>query len=82
MVGLFSPKSKFEAINSKYTVQSNSRFPVMPTPFKEAFKGEKISVIKLDGVISDSTTSSFFRDSTSSNSVLDLIIKATKDQSV
>ena len=82
LVGLFSPKSKFEAINSKYTVQTNSRFPVMPTPFKEAFKGEKISVIKLDGVISDSTSSSFLRDSTSSSAVLDLIVKAAKDQSV
>ena len=78
LIGLFSPKSKFEIISSKYTAQSTNRFHSMPTPFK----GEKISVIKLDGIISDSASSSFLRDSTSSNAVLDLIVKATKDQNV
>ena len=82
LVGLFAPKSKFEIISSKYTTENSNRLPVIPTPFKGTFKGEKISIIKLDGVISDSAGSSFFRDLTSSNSVLDLIIKATKDQSV
>ncbi len=82
-IGLFTPKLKIETISSKYTVQSSKHFPVMPSPFfKGGFKGEKISVIKLEGIINDSTNSSFFKDSTSSNSVLDLIIKATKDQSV
>ena len=82
LVGLFAPKSKFEIISSKYTTENSNRFPVIPTPFKGTFKGEKISIIKLDGVISDSAGSSFFRDLTSSSSVLDLIIKATKDQTV
>ena len=82
LVGAFSSKSKLEIISSKYTTESSNRFPNIPTPFKGTFKGEKISVIKLDGVISDSAGSSFFRDLTSSSSVLDLIIKATKDQNV
>ena len=82
LIGLFSPKSKFEIISSKYTAESNNHFPIMLTPFKGAFKGEKISVIKLDGVINDSAGSSFLRDLTSSSSVLDLIVKATKDQNV
>lgn len=82
LVGLFSPKSKIEIISSKYAIESNNHFPIMPTSFKGAFKGEKISVIKLDGVITDSPNNSFFRDLTSSNSVLDLIVKATKDQTV
>ena len=82
LVGLLSPKSKLERISSRYTTENSNRFPKIPTHFKETFKGEKISIIKLDGVISDSAGSSFFRDLTSSSSVLDLIIKATKDQTV
>ena len=82
LVGLFIPKSKDEAISSNYITQNESHFPInsicVPTPFK----GEKISIIKLDGVINDSANSSFLRDLTSSNSVLDLITKATKDQNV
>ena len=77
LIGLFSPKAKIELTSLKYR-ENNNHFLLIPSPFK----GEKISVIKLDGIINDSANSSFFRDATSSNSVLDLIIKATKDQNV
>lgn len=82
VIGLFFQKPKFEIISSKHSIESNNRFHVIQTPFKGAFKGEKISVIKLDGIISDTAGSSFFRDLTSSSSVLDLIVKAAKDQNV
>lgn len=46
------------------------------------FKSERITVIKLEGVISDTGTNSIFKDGTSSSAVLEQIVKATKDPNV
>lgn len=46
------------------------------------FKSERIVAIKLEGVISDTSTSSLFKDGTSSSSVLEQITKAAKDPNV
>ena len=82
IVGIFLPKNtdgqeKSVLIKNQDTLISKNKIL-----FHSPFKGERISVIKLDGVISDSTSSSFFKDLTSSNQVLELIVKATKDNSV
>lgn len=80
-IGIFNPKdnTKNKIIESKNT--DNSTVKINPFIAHSPFKGERISIIKLEGVISDSTPSSFFRDLTSSPSVLEQIIKATKDTS-
>ncbi len=77
-IGLFFPKNT----NNQSISEINRQLSISPISVPTPFKGERISVIKLDGVISDSPNSTFFKDSTSSSSVLDSIIKATKDQSV
>lgn len=81
-VGIFIPKSKntFEITETKF--EKGPCFPIKPISTLQPFKNERISVIKLDGIISDSSPTSLFRDLTSSNSALDLIIKATKDPSI
>ena len=81
-VGLFSPKSNNKLSTSRYITQSKSHFPISSIHVSTPFKEEKISIIKLDGIINDSANSSLFRDLTSSNSVLELLVKATKDQNV
>ncbi len=81
IIGIFLPSN-----NKEKTIQvkqdNNSTFPLNSLSVHSPFRGERISVIKLDGIISDSSSGSFFRDFTSSGSVLDLIIKATKDSSI
>lgn len=44
------------------------------------FKGDKISVVKIEGIISDTTSSSIFRENTTSSSALEQIIKLTADK--
>lgn len=81
-IGLFLPKNNDNTrLLHNHCLNSNETISVS-SPFKTAFKGEKISVIKLDGIINDSASSSIFKDLTSSNSALELIIKASKDPSV
>lgn len=63
-------------------IKKNPCFQIEPINVKSPFKGEHISIIKLDGVISDSQSPSIFKDITSSNSFYDLLVKATKDPSV
>ncbi len=81
LFGIFSPKKNINRTNNENNTK-NSYFPIKSINTYTPFKGERIIAIKLDGVISDGGSSSIFRDSTSSNAVLDQIIKATKDPSV
>lgn len=82
IISVFIPKQKEETkvVESKY--EKSSGFSVKPYFSYSPFRGERISVVKLEGIIADSTGSPLFRDLTSSNYVLDLIIKATKDPSI
>lgn len=80
IAGIFLPKNS-QNLNPA-TYKHDSDFSINPINIQSPFKGERIAAIKLDGVISDSSSSSFLRDLTSSNAVLDLIVKATKDPSV
>ncbi len=79
LIGLFLPKNNGNLNNQHF--QSRETISVS-SPFQTAFKGEKISIIKLDGIINDSASSSLFKDLTSSNSALELITKASKDTNV
>ena len=81
-VGIFLPKDKSKTEFTSTSIEKSRLLSVNPVLQASPFKGERISAIKLEGVISDSEGSSFFRNTTSSSSVLDLIIKATKDSSV
>ncbi len=75
VIGLFLPKTTHDKNNS-LTISS-------PIAVPTSLKGERIVAIKLDGIINDSSSSSsIFKDITSSNAVLDLLIKATKDENV
>lgn len=76
--GIFLPKQNIKTLSTK--TENNNYFSFSPITKHSPFKGEKISVIKLDGVITDSPPRSFLRDSTSSSSVLELINKAAKDR--
>ncbi len=82
IIGVFIPREKNRPNQTFAKNSTNSNFSLSPAGFHTPFKGERIAVIKLDGVISDSQGSSLFKDQTSSNAVLDLVIKATKDPSV
>lgn len=78
IIGIFLPKKEnnFDSIKPNIHKEFNfKRKNIGFTPFKH----EKISVIKLEGIISDSGNNSIFKDITSSNQVLDLIKKATYD---
>ncbi len=78
-IGIFSPKDKS---NPGGNETKESHFSKSTLSVHSPFKGERISVIKLEGIISDSAGNSIFKDLTSSSSVLDLIVKATKDPNI
>lgn len=79
----FLPKEKLQSKITEINYGSDSTFPsVKPIGIHSPFKGERISVIKLEGIISDSAGSSFIKDITSSSYVLELINKATDDPHV
>ena len=83
LTGIFLPKGKSQhknAIQAKY--EDSSYFSLSPISVGEHFKQDRISIIKLEGIINDSPGSSIFKDLTSSNSALELITKATKDSSI
>ena len=73
------PKQDTKFKTQEIEFEKKSHLSINPFLGTNPFKGERISVMKLDGVISDSHNTSLFRDITSSNFVLDLILKATKD---
>ena len=79
-IALFTPKSKnLIAQESSHKKQLVSFSPIhVSSPFRE----ERISVIRIEGVIKDSVNNSIFKETTSSVNALDLIIKATKDNDV
>ena len=79
LIGIFTPKKISGFNNIEKKSQSSSSFSLDPISVHSPFKGERIAVIKLEGVISDAASASIFKDLTSSNSAHDLIIKATKD---
>lgn len=79
IVGIFLPKdeTKSRLIQTKF--KKDSYLQGKPIALKSPFKGERIAVIKLEGIISDSSDNSFLRDLTSSTAVHELIVKATQD---
>lgn len=79
IAGIFLPRESNQSITSQSKL-SGDRY--LPISIHSPFKGEKISVIKLEGIISDSAGGSFIREITSSNFALDLISKAAKDPNV
>lgn len=82
IIGIFLPKQHNNRQTLKEESISASHLAFNPMIPSSPFKGERILAIKLEGVISDSESSGFFKDATSSHSVLDLILKATKDSSI
>ena len=76
IVGIFVPRSRNQLSDK------DSLLPISSINLQSPFKGEKITVIKLDGIISDSSGGSLIKDITSSTYVLDLINKAAKDPEV
>lgn len=78
-IGIFSPKDKS---NTSENETKESHVSKSTLSVHSPFKGERIAVIKLEGIISDSAGNSIFKDLTSSSSVLDLIVKATKDPNI
>lgn len=81
VVSLFLPKNQTKS--SKEPLQKASLLSFNKVPSKVKLKGEKIYVIRLEGVISDSShNSAFLKDNTSSNAVIELIKKATKNKNV
>ncbi|OGI20562.1 MAG: hypothetical protein A3B68_05830 [Candidatus Melainabacteria bacterium RIFCSPHIGHO2_02_FULL_34_12] len=82
VISIFLPKSSENISISKTKFDRDSQFSFKPLSVHSPFKGERITVIKLDGIISDSGSNSFFKDLTSSNAVLELVNKATKDPSI
>lgn len=80
VICIFLPKQeKKESQVPKLLSEKEVYFPIPNRVFQSPFKGEKISVIKLEGIISDSAGTSFIKDLTSSPYVLELINKATQD---
>jgi len=79
IIGIFLPK---ERNTSELSSHNGSCFNKRNISLCTPFKTEKISVIKLEGIISDSSGNSILRDATSSNQVLELIVKATNDPTV
>ena len=82
IIGIFLPKNKSQPKIIQTKQEKDSYFSIKPIISHSPFKEDRISIIKLEGIISDSQGASFFRDVTSSNYVLESIIKATKDQSI
>lgn len=82
IIGIFLPKDKNQVKTIQAKHEKDSFFSIKPMLPHSPFKEERISIIKLDGIISDSQGSSFFKDITSSNNVLELITKATKDPTI
>ena len=83
IIGIFLPKGNQHVRSKELKFEKSSHLSFNSVfPSATFNKGEKISVLKLDGPISDSSGSSFLRDITSSNSVLDLLTKATRDSNV
>jgi protease-4 len=78
-VGIIMPKSN----SSQEELETNDNISYNSIKsFGSPFKGSKIKAIKLEGIITDSEGSSFFKNTTSSSAVLEQIIKATKDTTV
>ncbi len=71
IVGIATPRTK-ENVENNYEVSGTFT----------SLKPSRIASIKLEGVITESESSSFFKNPTSSNEVLEQIIKATKDNSI
>lgn len=84
IIGIFLPKENIQpkTIRGAKHIERDSAFSIYPVISHSPFKGERIAVIKLEGIINDSESNSLFRDLTSSNSAHELIKKATKDKSV
>ena len=82
IIGIFLPKQNDDTRRFEVKSQKDNSFGFKPILASSPFKGERISVIKLEGVISDSQGVSLFRDNTTSSAALELIIKATKDPSI
>lgn len=82
IIGICIPKPKKQSTIVQSKFEKEYYFPINPFSVQSPFKGERISIIKLEGIISDSSGASFLKDITSSNSVVDLILKATKDPSI
>lgn len=85
IIGIFIPHNtnNVNLTQNNFSKSINERnFSFTPKITSSIFKGEKISAIKLDGIISDSQGNSFLKDITSSNYVLESLIKAGKDPSI
>ena len=82
IVEIFLPKGRTRTKIIQTKFEDDSNFPIKPFIAHSPFKGERISVIKLEGVISDSSGTSLFKDLTSSSSTLELITKSSKEPSV
>lgn len=82
IVGIFLPKEKTKIEFAETKSESSPLLSINPMLPASPFKGEHISAIKLEGIITDNEGNSFFKDVTSSSSVLDLIKKATIDPRV
>ena len=82
IVGVLLPKSKNLASISTIKHDEDKHINISPFTAHTPFKGEKIFVIKIEGLISDATNTHFIREYTSSTNALELIKKATKDKSI
>jgi len=81
VISLFLPKrNNAKDIRPKYS--SESHISLKPISPYGSLKSERIAVIRLEGVISDSQGGSVFKDLTSSNYVLEIIKKATQDPQI
>ncbi|MBI1858761.1 MAG: signal peptide peptidase SppA [Candidatus Melainabacteria bacterium] len=81
IISLFLPSSKTIATKELTSSKSSGYFPFKSLHTTTPFKDEHISVIRIDGIISDSPSVSLFRDLTSSSTALELIKKVTEDKS-
>lgn len=81
IIGLFLPKENNKATLLQAKYESNRSFALSNISHIQ-FKGEHITAIKLEGIISDASGASILRDITSSNAVLDELKKAIKDPTV
>ena len=84
-INIFIPRNKTD-INPQLN-QLEYSHQISPLSFKcinvpTPFNSERIASIKIDGVINDSTSSSFFKDLSSSTAALEQIVKASNDQKV
>lgn len=81
VIALFIPKTSKNIKIVKSQSFKDSHISLNPFRTTSPFKSERISVIRIDGVISDTETS-LFRDLTSSAFALETIRKLTKDENV